>query len=898
MPYEIIHDTIARLVYEKSSAEDRTRRKIEREIRERYVAYQERGSLMSQEDLDYLLPWWDKVNITDDEYGFLAMNMDTLRSKAEARAKRTRRNRRFAIVAIAILLVLLLATSWSYNQSQNSLAIARHNDSIAQAKAREAGIAKDEAFEALSEADRQRIIADSQRVFALFQKGEAESQRVNAEREAYNAKVALAEAERSDSIAQLRAEEAQVARLKAVSSDSSSKAAALRAEIAAAEAKQASIEAKSAALAAQSRQYAGIDPTLGLQLAYAARQIFAGNDANSAFQDMIENDSAFARIKVQASSSFYALAENSAKETVATTNMRGELEIRSARNGQLLTTIQTTDLTYNGITFSPDGENLLASAVQGSVSLLILYDQEFKEVNRVEWEGESISSLACGHRYIAAGTNTGDIRVYPKNLQGGPVLEFTIPRDYAENEYPGVDYDERFSNLITLLCFNSLENKILVGGNNNDKAFLLGLSDNSRKTIRISKKIKKAMKIRYENRPLISVGNGAFLPNDEGFIIAYPLHGVVSFDNAGGNQTWIPMSKEGYIKEILLNENGKFLYLVQDGGVVTEIRRNSQGRLNEIKITDTYKVGSEISHAVRTEKGQLLITTTAGELYFFDTSRTKWGRFRINQFPGKSNGLFAISDLRKEVLVYNKLYDISSSKFVRELSYDGYQAKDAVFSPSGDTLLLSMKDKTVLLWDVNLDKKITVLSIPGEASSGGFACVPNGQSFLIGQGPDLIQYAMSGELMGTIANHDQPITAVAISPDGDMVLTGDTKEIVSFSKLSTGEPVRSSVRVPARRQSDLAIHEISFSPEGDMFLIDGRLFMNAQELADTSYSFKVSHDFGIPTRFSPDNSVIFTIDPRRIIQLWNLYSHTWPSILAKPTSEQKEAFNIPNGIFD
>lgn len=898
MPYEIIHDTIARLVYDKSSAEARTRRKIEREIRERYVAYQERDSRLSQEDLDYFTPWLDRVNISSEEAAFLESERAFLFDQREAKAAAQRRRTRWAMVAVAVLLISLLISFGFYSQSQDALAEARHNDSIAQANAREAGIAKDEAFEALSEADRQRIIADSQRVFALFQKGEAETQKENAEREAYNAKIALAEAERSDSIAQLRAEEAQLARLEAVSSDSASQAAALRAEIAAAEAKQASIEARSAALAAQARQFAGDDPTLGLQLAFAARQVFDGEDANSVFEEMIANDSAFAAKKVQIGSTNYALAENSAKKIVVTVGLGGAPEVRSAIDGRLLATIQTNGLTCNGITFSPDGENLLASVVQDSVSLLILYDQEFKEVNRVEWKAESMSSLVCGQKYIAAGTNTGDIRVYKKNLEGGPVLEYSIPREYGENERAGVDYDERFSNPIALLGFDSLENKILVGANYNEKAFLLGISDNSRRTIKISRKIKKAMEIRYENRPLISVGNGMFLPNNAGFIISYPLHGVVSFDSDGRNQSWIPLAKDGYLKEIALSRSGKYIYLVQENGVVTEIDRHVQGRRNEIKITDTYKVGNEISHAVRTENGKLLITTTVGELYFFDTSRTKWGRFRIHQFFEKSYGRFASCGQRGELLIYNKLYSSSSGEFKKTLSFDVSQTAAVAFSPGGDTLLLRMKDQTVLLWDVNLDKEISVLPIPGDVSYGGFVCLADGQSFLVGQGVNLIRYSMTGQKLDTVARHDHPITAVGISPDRDLVLTGDQKEMVSFFRLSTGKQVRGSVMVPARQRSDLAIHEISFSPDGELYMIDGRILMDAQELANPSYNFPQSLDVGTPARFSSDNSSIFMIEYSRIRQLWNPYSHTWPSFLATPTDDEREKFNIPDGVFD
>lgn len=88
MKYELIHDTIARQVFEKASTEARTRRKVERFIRERYEANQLRGAKLTQDDIDYINPYLAQVNITAEEAAFVEKGR-----KALLAGRRRRRSR-------------------------------------------------------------------------------------------------------------------------------------------------------------------------------------------------------------------------------------------------------------------------------------------------------------------------------------------------------------------------------------------------------------------------------------------------------------------------------------------------------------------------------------------------------------------------------------------------------------------------------------------------------------------------------------------------------------------------------------------------------------------------------------------------------------------------------------
>ena len=96
MKYELIHDTIARQVFEKASTEARTRRKIEKQIKERHEAYKDREARLTQDDIDYFTPYLDQVNISEEEAAFI--------KKGRIALKKARQRNRMIIAGIVTLL--------------------------------------------------------------------------------------------------------------------------------------------------------------------------------------------------------------------------------------------------------------------------------------------------------------------------------------------------------------------------------------------------------------------------------------------------------------------------------------------------------------------------------------------------------------------------------------------------------------------------------------------------------------------------------------------------------------------------------------------------------------------------------------------------------------------------
>lgn len=100
------HDTIAKVIYEKASAEERQRLKIERFVKQRYEQYNETEALLSESELHYIEAFLDQIDISKEQKIFI--------DKSE-RVNRIRDFRqRFGSFAIGITIVLIALVVWGF----------------------------------------------------------------------------------------------------------------------------------------------------------------------------------------------------------------------------------------------------------------------------------------------------------------------------------------------------------------------------------------------------------------------------------------------------------------------------------------------------------------------------------------------------------------------------------------------------------------------------------------------------------------------------------------------------------------------------------------------------------------------------------------------------------------
>ncbi|MDW3647583.1 MAG: SUMF1/EgtB/PvdO family nonheme iron enzyme [Bacteroidia bacterium] len=103
MRYEIIHDTLANLVFSKASLDSQARRKAERYVKDKFQLRETEGIRMSEEDLEYIKPFLKQINMEDQYVDFLDEERRNL--------QKISRRRRAIFFAVSTLILLLAVFS-------------------------------------------------------------------------------------------------------------------------------------------------------------------------------------------------------------------------------------------------------------------------------------------------------------------------------------------------------------------------------------------------------------------------------------------------------------------------------------------------------------------------------------------------------------------------------------------------------------------------------------------------------------------------------------------------------------------------------------------------------------------------------------------------------------------
>lgn len=99
MKFEFTHDTLARTVFNKSSAEAKARRQVKNMIEREFQRYKAKGILLQQDDLDELRPFQRQINFSEEEVKFIRKSRRAIR----------RKRRRTILIATGIIILLLIA---------------------------------------------------------------------------------------------------------------------------------------------------------------------------------------------------------------------------------------------------------------------------------------------------------------------------------------------------------------------------------------------------------------------------------------------------------------------------------------------------------------------------------------------------------------------------------------------------------------------------------------------------------------------------------------------------------------------------------------------------------------------------------------------------------------------
>ncbi|MEL7339233.1 MAG: hypothetical protein AAGM67_02015, partial [Bacteroidota bacterium] len=197
MYFEFAHDSLAKAVFDKVSVDEKTRRKVERFVKDRYAYYQTQGVLLSQKDLDYVQPYQETISLSEEEQAFIR------KSKANSR------NRRLRVAAVIVFIGMLTILGLLANQqrlvAEDNRAQAEENRVLADSNAAKANRNADLAEKAREKSEKSAADARESESKALLAREEADRQRQIAE-------VAADVAQRAEAKAQQAAADLKVSK--------------------------------------------------------------------------------------------------------------------------------------------------------------------------------------------------------------------------------------------------------------------------------------------------------------------------------------------------------------------------------------------------------------------------------------------------------------------------------------------------------------------------------------------------------------------------------------------------------------------------------------------------------------------------------------------------------------
>ncbi len=195
MKLELSHDILAKKVYERVSAEDKTLRKMERFIADRYSFYEGKSNKLTREEISYISPYLAKVDIPDRERQFIHEGM-----------RGHQRKRMFVIILLGLIFIgLFAAASTFFNFWRDAERLRAEAVSLQQA-----------ADSARSDAEIQKKVAEGNLLIAEAERFRADSQSRRAEYQATLATASAIAATASATAAKRSAQKADSARKEAV----------------------------------------------------------------------------------------------------------------------------------------------------------------------------------------------------------------------------------------------------------------------------------------------------------------------------------------------------------------------------------------------------------------------------------------------------------------------------------------------------------------------------------------------------------------------------------------------------------------------------------------------------------------------------------------------------------
>ncbi|WP_051340066.1 hypothetical protein [Planktothrix agardhii] len=181
------------------------------------------------------------------------------------------------------------------------------------------------------------------------------------------------------------------------------------------------------------------------------------------------------------------------------------------------------------------------------------------------------------------------------------------------------------------------------------------------------------------------------------------------------------------------------------------------------------------------------------------------------------------------------IWDLSTGQELRTLTGHSESVNSVAISPDGQILVSSshtvVSVRTVVnynseshtavmgnvyntinkikIWQLSTGQELRTLE--GDASVLSLAISPDGQILVSGSADNTIKIwqLSTGEELRTLTGHSESVNSVAISPDGQILVSGSDDKTIKIWQLSTGQELRTM-------EGDGSINSLAISPDGQI----------------------------------------------------------------------------------
>jgi hypothetical protein len=161
------------------------------------------------------------------------------------------------------------------------------------------------------------------------------------------------------------------------------------------------------------------------------------------------------------------------------------------------------------------------------------------------------------------------------------------------------------------------------------------------------------------------------------------------------------------------------------------------------------------------------------------------------------------------------LWEVQTGQEIRRFQGHTEFVRSLAFAPDGRRALSTGRDQTVRLWDVNTGQQLQAFNVP-KVWLTAICFTPDGQRALTGNGSAVSIWDLStGREIGRLLGHAEDVLAVAVSADGNRIVSAGVDQTVRVWHLPSGQ----ELLCLTGHQGEVSA--VAISPDGTLLLSGG-----------------------------------------------------------------------------